>query len=268
MQAVVDQSVGPYGSLIFVATYSTATLFLVPASVLTLGAGAVYGPVYGTALVSLASTLGSILAFLTARYVARPIVEQKLQGSSLFQNLERRVLQRGAQLVLLLRLTPLVPFAPLNYMCGELRHLSSPLILFLIAFRSPFGSRWTTSIADGHLQCGQVGQHAAQPTEGRREAAYQQWPSCYSERPSAQIGKVLLCGRILHRMLGPCVYVWAGRLGQLWMPDQHSDAPTKPADFHHFHAFPLRAQPNRPCAAQQRGAMSWLLGWWPRYINA
>jgi uncharacterized membrane protein YdjX (TVP38/TMEM64 family) len=137
VQAVVDQSVGPYGSFIFVATYSIATLLFVPASVLTVGAGAVYGPVYGTALVSVASTLGCVLAFLTARYLARPIVEQRLQGSSLFQNLERRVPERGAQLVLLLRLTPLVPFAPLNYMCGELHHLSISLILFVIAFRIP-----------------------------------------------------------------------------------------------------------------------------------
>lgn len=95
-------------------------MLLVPASVLTLGAGALYGPVIGTVVVSAASTTGCTLAFLSSRYLIRPLAEDRLNQNSLFQALQRRIPERGAKLVLLLRLTPLVPFGLLNYMCGEL----------------------------------------------------------------------------------------------------------------------------------------------------
>lgn len=38
------------------------------------------GPLQGTVIVSMASTLGAALAFLVSRYVARPFVEERLQG--------------------------------------------------------------------------------------------------------------------------------------------------------------------------------------------
>ncbi len=60
-----DASVG--GSLTFIAVYALATVLLFPASVLTLAAGALFGPIQGTVLVSIASTLGAALAFLVSR---------------------------------------------------------------------------------------------------------------------------------------------------------------------------------------------------------
>ena len=58
---------GLLGPVAFIALYAAATVLLFPASVLTLAAGAMFGPVKGTAIVSLASTLGAALAFLTSR---------------------------------------------------------------------------------------------------------------------------------------------------------------------------------------------------------
>jgi uncharacterized membrane protein YdjX (TVP38/TMEM64 family) len=122
VQSVLSQAQGsgPVGALVFVAAYAVATVVLVPASVLTLGAGAVYGAGKGTALVSVASTMGCTAAFLVSRYVARPFVERRLEGNRIFQNVQRKIPERGAQLVFLLRLTPTVPFTLLNYMCGTL----------------------------------------------------------------------------------------------------------------------------------------------------
>jgi uncharacterized membrane protein YdjX (TVP38/TMEM64 family) len=121
VQAILSQadSAGPTGVLLFVAAYAISTVLFVPASVLTLGAGAIYGPVLGTAVVSSASTTGCILAFLASRYLVRPIAEDRLADQRLFKALQKRIPERGAKLVLLLRLTPLVPFSLLNYMCGE-----------------------------------------------------------------------------------------------------------------------------------------------------
>ena len=120
LQGVPQQAaqLGPTGDLLYIAVYAVSTAFFMPASVLTLGAGAVYGVLHGTALASVGSTLGCALAFVIARYLARPLVQQRLQQNRMFQNLERKIPERGAKLVALLRLTPLVPFSLLNYASG------------------------------------------------------------------------------------------------------------------------------------------------------
>lgn len=122
VQAVLNQAdnAGPTGVLLFIATYAVSCVFLIPASVLTLGAGALYGPVLGTAVVSASSTTGCVLAFLASRYLVRPFAEKQLAQQPLFESLQKRIPERGAKLVLLLRLTPVVPFGLLNYACGAL----------------------------------------------------------------------------------------------------------------------------------------------------
>ncbi len=46
---------GPWGAVIFIAIYVVATVLFVPGSVLTLGAGAVFGVVWGSIYVSIAA---------------------------------------------------------------------------------------------------------------------------------------------------------------------------------------------------------------------
>eukprot|EP00959_Pyramimonas_sp_CCMP1952_P097042 2028346-Pyramimonas_sp.AAC.3 len=66
-------SAGEAGPAYFVLAYIIATVALLPASVLTLAAGYLYGPAYGTALVSLSSTAAAASSFLISRYaVSRP----------------------------------------------------------------------------------------------------------------------------------------------------------------------------------------------------
>ena len=62
---------GRWAAVIFIAGYVIATVLLVPASALTLGAGAYFGLLWGTIFVSIASTLGAAAAFLIGRYFAR-----------------------------------------------------------------------------------------------------------------------------------------------------------------------------------------------------
>src|SRR6185369_11590932 len=61
---------GPAGAVVYALIYVGAVLFF-PASLLTAGAGLIYGPVVGFLIVSPASVLGATLAFLVARYFAR-----------------------------------------------------------------------------------------------------------------------------------------------------------------------------------------------------
>jgi uncharacterized membrane protein YdjX (TVP38/TMEM64 family) len=94
------------------------------------------GPLQGTALVSLASTTGACAAFLVGRYLARPWAESRLAALPRFAAIDEGVAREGAKIVLLLRLSPLVPFNLLNYAlvgvafggtCGGLQAASAQL---------------------------------------------------------------------------------------------------------------------------------------------
>jgi len=112
---------GALGAAVFVALYVAATVFAFPASLLTLGAGAVYGFWLGFALVSISSTLGATAAFLVARYLARDWVAARIAGNPRFQALDHGVASEGWKLVFLTRLSPLFPFNLQNYGYGLTR---------------------------------------------------------------------------------------------------------------------------------------------------
>lgn len=111
-------ALGFTGILIFVGVYILATVFFVPGSILTLGAGFVYGVAVGTAAVSVASTLGSFAAFFVGRYVARSWVAAKTAGNPRFAAIDSAVGREGWKIVLLTRLSPIFPFNLLNYAYG------------------------------------------------------------------------------------------------------------------------------------------------------
>jgi len=112
---------GVWGPAIFVLGYVIAVVAFVPASLLTLGAGAIFGIVHGVIYVFVAATIGSCLAFLVSRYLARSAVEKKLEGMPKFSAIDRAVEAEGLKIVFLLRLTPAVPFNLLNYALGLTR---------------------------------------------------------------------------------------------------------------------------------------------------
>ncbi len=107
---------GALGWGVFIALYVGATVLLVPGLLLTLGAGVIWGPLLGTALVSVASTLGATAAFLTGRYLARDWVEERLQASGKVAALDRALAGQAFQIILLTRLSPVFPFNLLNYL--------------------------------------------------------------------------------------------------------------------------------------------------------
>lgn len=112
---------GIFGPLIFIAAYAVAVVAFVPASLLTLGAGAIFGVAEGVLYVFAAASLGACLAFLLARHAARGIVEQRLRGNQRFAAIDRAVGDQGRKIVFLLRLSPVFPFNLLNYALGLTR---------------------------------------------------------------------------------------------------------------------------------------------------
>ncbi|HVS02282.1 MAG TPA: TVP38/TMEM64 family protein [Thermoanaerobaculia bacterium] len=109
---------GIWGPVVFVAGYALATVAMVPGSLLTLAAGAIFGLVEGTLYVFAGAVLGSSLAFLVARYLARGAVARRLAGNARFRTIDRAVGRQGRKIVLLLRLSPVFPFNLLNYALG------------------------------------------------------------------------------------------------------------------------------------------------------
>ncbi len=115
------EGLGLWGPVVFVLAYSAAVVAFVPASLLTLAGGAIFGVAAGTVYVFLAATAGSTLAFLVARYAARSAIERKLEGNRRFAAIDRAVGEQGRRIVFLLRLSPAFPFNLLNYALGLTR---------------------------------------------------------------------------------------------------------------------------------------------------
>lgn len=118
--ATID-AMGPLGAVAFIAGYAVACVALVPASILTLAAGALFGLIKGTALVFAGATLGSAAAFLVGRHLVRGAVERRLQGDARFDAIDRAIGADGRRIVFLLRLSPVFPFVLLNYALGLTR---------------------------------------------------------------------------------------------------------------------------------------------------
>ncbi len=109
------QGLGVRGILLFVLSYTLAAVFLLPAVVLTLGAGAIYGVVKGFVVVAIAETLGATAAFFVGRYVARDWVWKLIEGNPTLVAIDEVVAREGWKIVGLVRLSPAFPFILLNY---------------------------------------------------------------------------------------------------------------------------------------------------------
>ena len=112
------QSLGSAAPVAFILIYAFAVVALIPASLLTIAGGAVFGLIRGVVYALVGATLGSTAAFLLGRYVARRLVAKRLAAMPRFVAIERAVSARGRRIVFLLRLSPMVPFNVLNYALG------------------------------------------------------------------------------------------------------------------------------------------------------
>ena len=115
------ESLGVWGPVVFIAGYALAVVAFVPASVLTLAAGAIFGIGPGTAYVFVAATLGAAAAFLVSRYLAREGIERRIESDPRFAAMDQAVGKQGLRIVALMRLSPVFPFNLLNYALGLTR---------------------------------------------------------------------------------------------------------------------------------------------------
>lgn len=112
------ESLGSVGAIAFILLYIIATVIFLPGSILTLGAGVVFGVVWGSVYVFIGASLGATAAFLVGRYLARNWVASKIAGNQKFAAIDQAVGREGLKIVLLTRLSPIFPFNLLNYAFG------------------------------------------------------------------------------------------------------------------------------------------------------
>jgi uncharacterized membrane protein YdjX (TVP38/TMEM64 family) len=148
------QGKGAWGGVLYGLVYVLGALLFVPAWIMTIGAGLVFGAFWGTVVVSLSSTVGAAAAFLIARYLARARVEAFAKRSDRFAAIEAAIREKGWRVVFLLRLSPLVPYNLSNYLYGLTPLRFWPYVLASWAGMLPATVLYVSLGAAGHAATG------------------------------------------------------------------------------------------------------------------
>jgi uncharacterized membrane protein YdjX (TVP38/TMEM64 family) len=112
------KDLGAVGYVVYVLAYIVFCIFFLPASVLTLGAGAIFGFVKGSIIVVVGATLGATASFLLGRTIMRRRIEAMTASNPKFRALDRAIAREGGKIVFLIRLAPVFPFAFINFAFG------------------------------------------------------------------------------------------------------------------------------------------------------
>lgn len=117
------------GFFVFAGAYIVACVLFVPGSILTIGAGIAFGGSLGLELGLFVAVLsvwvgayaGACLAFLLGRFLLRDMVAQMITRFNILSAIDIAIDQKGFLTVLLLRLSPIIPFNAFNYVMGATR---------------------------------------------------------------------------------------------------------------------------------------------------
>lgn len=109
---------GAIGYVAYVLLYALACVLLLPATVISIAAGAIFGFAAGALVNVFGATLGAVVAFLLARTVLRRRVESLIEKSTKFGAIDRALVRDGTRVMWLVRLSGFPPFTLVNYAFG------------------------------------------------------------------------------------------------------------------------------------------------------
>lgn len=112
------ERMGPWGPLVYIGMGSAACILFVPSSVVTFAAGVLFGLSRGMLWSLIGNGLGSVCALLIGRHVAREWTTRTFANSRAFRQLSDMVRRSGWKIVVLARLSPVIPFLVGNYAFG------------------------------------------------------------------------------------------------------------------------------------------------------
>jgi len=125
LSAVTDASVrtlrnlGFAGAIVFgIVQVLVAVSGVLPASLLGVAAGAIYGLVPGFLLAAVGTMAGAVVAFFLSRSLFRPTIERLIASRPRLRNFDALIAQDSWGLVCLLRISPVMPFSVTSYMLG------------------------------------------------------------------------------------------------------------------------------------------------------
>ena len=154
---------GYWGPVIFFLFYIMAVIALVPGSVLALIAGLSYG-MWGLPLSLAAATTGASLSFLIARHFACRRIQALARHHLIWQAVERAVSESGWRIIILVRLSPVLPFNLQNYFfgitCTRFRHYVPATFLGIVpgtAVNVSFASASQSIVATGFSDPWKIG---------------------------------------------------------------------------------------------------------------
>ncbi len=112
------ESFGVIAPLVYIGLYLLSTVFFLPGFPVTVLAGFVFGPLWGVFYAFIGSIISVSCAFLTARYVARDLVEGWVKENEQFRKIDKQVEVQGWRILMFTRLVPIFPFNLQNYAYG------------------------------------------------------------------------------------------------------------------------------------------------------
>ena len=147
------RELGTAGYFLYAFVYAVCCVLLIPASALTIGAGAIFGFVAGSAVVLIGATLGAAAAFLLARFGLRSRVESMLASRPKMAAIDAAVAREGVKVMLLMRLSGFPPFTWINYALGLTGVGFRPYLLTTIAGIIPgvFAFTWAGDVGAAAL---------------------------------------------------------------------------------------------------------------------
>lgn len=111
-------AMGPMGVVYFGLLYTLAEVLAIPAFPLTASAGYLFGVVAGTSVVIVSASIAAAFSFMIGRTILRSYVEGLLEDYPEFKKIDKAIGIEGFKLMLLLRMSPVFPFALSNYLYG------------------------------------------------------------------------------------------------------------------------------------------------------
>ena len=112
------RGLGAAGYVLYALVYAACIVLLIPASLLSIGAGAIFGVLAGSIVVASGAVVGAIAAFLLARTVLRDRVAAMTARNPKLHAIDAAVEREGTRLMLLMRLSGFPPFTWINYALG------------------------------------------------------------------------------------------------------------------------------------------------------
>lgn len=123
LQEIIDgltsylNELGNWGMLVYIALYSVRSLFFFPASLLTITAGALFGPVHGLLLTMVGENISANLSFLVSRYFKANLLGYLTSSARLAAKIACYTEKNGLILVMVSRLV-FLPFDLVSYASG------------------------------------------------------------------------------------------------------------------------------------------------------